>query len=186
MAAHAAAPWPGANDDRERQSRFNNSRSPTQPRSQCRGFSLFIPLCSAGSKFLWRAYTDAIRARSNSYMPRLIFAGEESTHARYGVVDWICVCLFGDRPRPIDQSVVTVACLGFEEQSVRMWNSWNKPKRRYGNRPLSMRGRLFPRGWQQHSAAGSPIYYRKPLMTSRGTPTSQPNAIQAGKHVTNE
>ncbi len=37
---------------------------------------------------------------------------KESTHARYGVADWICVCLFGDCPRPIDQSVVTAACLG--------------------------------------------------------------------------
>jgi hypothetical protein len=37
---------------------------------------------------------------------------KESTHARYGVADRICVCLFGDCPRPTDQSVVTAACLG--------------------------------------------------------------------------
>jgi hypothetical protein len=38
MAAHAAAPWPGADGIRERHSRFNNSHSPAQPRYQCRGF----------------------------------------------------------------------------------------------------------------------------------------------------
>jgi len=37
---------------------------------------------------------------------------KESTHARYGIADRICFCLFGDSPRPIDQSVVTAACLG--------------------------------------------------------------------------
>jgi hypothetical protein len=36
---------------------------------------------------------------------------KESTHARYGVADWICVCLFADCPRSIDQSVVTAAQL---------------------------------------------------------------------------
>jgi hypothetical protein len=39
MAASAVSPWLGADGDRERQSQFNNSHSPTQPRSKA-GFSL--------------------------------------------------------------------------------------------------------------------------------------------------
>lgn len=52
------------------------------------------------------------------------FPGKESIHARYGIADRICVCLFGDRLRPVDQSVVTDACLSFEEQSAPIWNSY--------------------------------------------------------------
>ena len=101
--------------------------SPTQPRSQCRGFSLFIPLAFCRVQIsMPRLY------RSNSSLLEFLratahFFGEESIHARYGVADRIFVCVFGGHPRPVDQSVVTAACLGFEEQSVRIWNSWNKP-----------------------------------------------------------
>jgi hypothetical protein len=76
------------------------------------------------SKFLRRAYTEAIRVGSNSYPPRRIYAAKESTHAHVGFDNRICVCLFGDRPRSVDQSVVTDACLSFEEQSVRIWKSY--------------------------------------------------------------
>jgi hypothetical protein len=75
-------------------------------------------------KFLRRAYTEAIRVGSNSYAPRRIYAAKESTHAHVGFDNRICVCLFGDRPRPVDQSVVTDACLSFDEQSVRIWKSY--------------------------------------------------------------
>jgi hypothetical protein len=34
MAGRAAAPWPGADGIRERQSRFNNFHGPIQPRSK--------------------------------------------------------------------------------------------------------------------------------------------------------
>jgi hypothetical protein len=78
----------------------------------------------SSSKFLRRAYAEAIRVGSNSYGPRLNYAGEESPNAHDGFVDRICVCLFGGRLRPVDQSVVTDACLSFEEQSVRIWNSY--------------------------------------------------------------
>jgi len=74
-------------------------------------------------KFLRRAYTEAIRVGSNSYAPRRIYAAKESTHAHVGFDCRVCVCLFGDRPRPLDPSVVTDARLSFEEQSVRTWKS---------------------------------------------------------------
>jgi hypothetical protein len=39
MAASAVSPWLGADGERERQSQFNNSHSPTQPRSKAGVFS---------------------------------------------------------------------------------------------------------------------------------------------------
>src|SRR5882672_8907166 len=78
----------------------------------------------ASAKSLCRTYAETIRVGSNSYVPQLNYAGEESPNAHDGFVDRIWICLFGDRLRPLDQSVVTDAGLSFEEQSVRIWNSY--------------------------------------------------------------